>query len=466
MRTLIRAVVAMLFTAESLCAATGDPAIDALIDKLVEKRLITRDDADEVEKDLRNSGRQRNSMEPAQEAPIVTEKQPSKESAKLKLPFEIKVRAQTRLDVGDLLIGPEGRYRTESDLFLRRIRLEVDKEFKTPPLGKELDLNLTLEADRFDQDLRNGRRRNPGNNVDLQYLYGDWIFTDEFGLEIGKHKLPFLRVELTSSSRQLLIERPAVTGAANDILGDYRQPQLMAHGDVADGTARYFFSYADGAANLDALQELDDNATAVQRRSWGKAFIGRMELAPLGFAEGRAYVEKKKDDSGIGAENHLTLGIDGGFQHDIKYATDSVSDATLDTRLISLDLAGRYSFGTRGTLTGQLEYIDFKRDFNYRPDERPYGFYFQAGYLLPWTLLRGRFEPAFRYEIFDHDRTENDGESGSKERTTSIGANHYLLKHSIKWAYNFAHTRFDPGVAEAPASRNRDLHQLLLQLYF
>jgi hypothetical protein len=468
LRAFICAVAAVLLTAQCLCAATGDPAVDALIEKLVQKGLITRDDAEDLGKDFRKpvADHDMKQTEPVQDAQILAGEKPVKASSKLDLPFDIKMRAQARLDAGDLLVSPEGRYRTETDLFLRRVRLELEKELKTPPFGKELTLNLTLEADRFDQDFRNGRRRDPGNNVGLQYLYGDWVFTDAFGLEIGKHKLPFLRVELTSSGRQLLIERPAVTGAAKDSLGDYHQAQVMAHGEVAGGALRYYFSFADGAANLDALQELDSDASSVQRRRWGNAYTGRIELAPLSFREQGAYTEKKRDDTGIGAESHLTFGFDYGLQQDIRYATETVADATLDSRVVSADLAGRYSLGAMGTVTGQLEYVSFKRDFNYRQDEKPQGGYLQAGYLLPWTLLGGRFEPALRYEIFDHDRVDNDGASGSKERTISIGTNHYLLKHSVKWAYNFVHTRFDPGVAEAANSRKRDLHQLLLQLYF
>ena len=474
MRALLCAVVAVLVTAECLWAATGDPAIDALMEKLVEKRIITRDDARAVEQDLKKPvERYPGTPEPAQPAQVVTkpaqvvtQQETSKKPSKPKLPFEVKVRAQARLDHGDLLVGPDAGYERETDLFLRRVRLEVDKEFHTPPLGHKLDLNVTLEADRHDQDFRNGRRRNPGNRVDLQYLYADWIFADQFGLEIGKHKLPFLRVELTSSARQLLIERPVATGAAKDVFGQYNQPQVMAHGELAGGALRYHFSYADGAANLDALQELDGAAESVQSRGWGNAFIGRLELSPLGFRHGKAFIEKKRDDTGIGAEDHLSFGIDGGWQRDIRYATDAAPDARLDTRLISVDLAGRYTFGLRGTVTGQAAYIDFKREFNYKEDERPHGGYLQAGYLLPWTLLRGRVEPALRYELFDHDRIEHAGESGSKERILSIGLNHYLAKHGIKWAYNFVHARFDRGVAEAANSRNRDTHQLQLQLYF
>ena len=468
MRALICAVAMGLLTVASPGASAEDPALSVLIEKLVQKRIITREDAREIEQELRKSAADRapTATEPLQEAGAVAAKPPPEDRPKPKLPFEIKLRAQARLDFGDLLVGPGGGYRTEEDLFLRRVRLELDKKFKDPPFGKELDLNLTLEADRIDQDLRNGRRRDPGTDVGLQYLYADWIFADAFGLEVGRHKLPFLRAELTSSTRQLLIERPAVTGAAKDIFGDYHQTQIMAHGDVAGGALRYYFSYADGAANLGALQELDGAATAVQGDGLGKAFIARVELAPYGFREGSPFTEKRKDDSGIAAENHLTLGIDGGLQRDVRYETSAVPDARLDTSLFSADLAGRYAIGAYGTLTGQAEYINFERGFNYRRHESPRGGYFQAGYLLPWTLFSGRLEPVLRFELFDHDRIENEGESGSKERTTSIGANHYLVKHSVKWAYNFVHTRFDRGVAETTGSRNRYLHQLLMQLYF
>lgn len=463
MRVLVCAVAALLLIAESPLAATGDPAVDALIDKLVEKRILTGDDARELEKDLKKPADDRNGS--FAESRSDTAKEPSKESSKQRLPFEIKVRAQTRLDAGDLLVGPGGDYKTESDLFMRRVRLEVDKEYKNPPLGKELDLDITLDADRFDQDFRDGRRRDPGNRLNLLYIYGDWTFVDQFGLKVGKHKLPFLRIELTSSARQLLIERPVVTGAAKDTFGDYKQPQINAHGKMAGGAVGYYFAYADGAANLDALEDLDRDAASAQRRRWGNAFIGRVEISPFGLPGGGAFTEKKKDDTGIGAGNHLTVGLDGGLQRDIRYATASVSDAGLDTSLISVDLAGRYRFGATGTLTGQMAYINFRRDFSYRGDERPQGGYIQAGYLLPWTLWRGSLEPAARYEVFEHDRIENEGESGGREKTYAIGLNHYLLKHSIKWSYNFVHTRFDRGVAEALNSRERDMHQLMLQLY-
>ncbi|UFS69302.1 OprO/OprP family phosphate-selective porin [Geomonas sp. RF6] len=465
-------------------AATGNPAVDALMRKLVEKGVITREDArqleDEISKEVAGSrppAPVKNELsESAPPLPVAASEGKGgaegkgegteSKTAKLKLPFELKVRAQTRLDTGDLLVGDDGRYRTESDLYMRRIRLEIDKEFKTPPFGKKLDLNLTLQADRAGQDFRNGRRRSSDNGVDVHYIYGDWTFVDAFAVEVGKHKLPFLRAPLTSSSRQLLIERPAVDGVAEDAFGGYEQPHIMAHGSFNEGALRYYLSYLDGVADLSEVRDLDPAATEVQNHGWGPAFVGRVELAPFGFAGRGGFTEKKKDDTGIGGENHLTLGVDGGFQEGVRYATEDVPSAEADVSVVSVDLAGRYTFGSSGTVTGQLQYVSLWRDFNYKGGETPRGAYVQAGYLLPWTVLLGKLEPAARFEFFDHDRIENEDGSGTIERSYTLGFNHYLLQHSIKWSYNFIHTRFDEGVAEAASDRNRNLHQLLLQLYF
>jgi hypothetical protein len=478
-RLVLTVLAAVLLTAEVPYAATGDPAVDALVDKLVQKGVMTREDARELEKELEKElatepaaqGKPA-SGQPASQVPaegkLASGQQasqvPPEKPSKPKLPFEIKVRAQARLDVGDLLVDDDDRYRTESDLFLRRVRLEVDKTFEKPPVGKELKLNLTLEADRFDQEFRGGEREDPDNDVGLQYLYGDWTFRDALAVQVGQYKLPFLRIELTSSARQLLIERPAATGEAKESFGDYEQPNVMVHGEVAEGAVRYYLSYADGAGDLGSVQRLDGEATAAQRRAWGKAYIGRLELA-RGFS-GEGQGEKKKDDTGIGEESHITLGIDGGFQRNLRYETEEVADAELDSRVFSVDLAGRYRFAGGGTVTAQAAYIDLEREFNYRGSERPKGFFLQGGYLLPVKVLGGQLEPAARYEWFDRDRIENEGAGGTKERTVSLGFNHYLQKHSIKWAYNFVWTRFDEGVAEAAEERNRQLHQIQWQLYF
>jgi len=202
---------------------------------------------------------------------------------------------------------------------------------------------------------------------------------------------------------------------------------------------------------------IDKNATDVQKKSWGDAFIGRIEFSPGGL------VETKMDDTGMGGGNFLTIGIHAGTQGEMKYKTSSVSDATVKTSLFGADLAVRYNLGKEaGALTGQIEYTDFKRDFNYKSDEKPEGYYVQIGYLLPFEVIYGKLEPAARYEVFDHDSKASDKE----EKTFSIGFNHYIVKHKIKWAYNFINTKYDNGVALAVNNKTENIHQIQIQFYF
>ncbi len=411
-------------------AETPEPGRDALIDKLVEKGVISRNEAKELVPDTKKE--------------------------KQKAPFDMNVRAQVRLDYGDLLVGDEANYKTESDLFLRRARLEIEKKLGSLPVGKEMEINLTLDADRADQDFRGGEREDPSNEVELRYLYADWIFADEFALKIGKHKLPFSRVSLTSSSRQLLIERPVSTEAAKDSLGDYQQAQVQVHGDLSAGRIRYYMAFGDGANNLDAVENLDPDADDVQKNAWGNAYIGRLEISP--------FVEKKKDDTGIGEENHFSVGMNAGILNNVKYTT-AAADAAADSRLVGADLATRYKTAA-GTFTGGIEYVSFRKEFSYKNTEEPKGFYAQLGFLLPVKILNGMLEPAARYEIFDHDAIQNAGSSGTEERTWTAGFNHYLSKHSIKWSYNYVSTRFDAGVAETVNDRTRKIHQVMMQIYF
>src|SRR6266540_1113405 len=101
--TAIAIVAAFLAIPMWVHAATGDPAVDAIINKLLNKGVISSDDAKEIEDDLKKGAAERKMpVDTAQEktAPATGEK-----DKKLKLPFELKVRAQTRLDAGDLLVG-------------------------------------------------------------------------------------------------------------------------------------------------------------------------------------------------------------------------------------------------------------------------------------------------------------------------------------------------------------------------
>ena len=160
--------------------------------------------------------------------------------------ISIRVRMQPRLDMGDLVtndaVTPTS-YESEIDSYLRRLRLEIGGN-----IVKELKYSLVFEAD------KNGKFASksgappapPINEVKIQIANIDYKFNDSFGVRIGKAKLPYSRVSLTSSSKQLIVERPASTEAAKKLFDDYYQSHLMFSGKASEGLFAYNFAIGDG----------------------------------------------------------------------------------------------------------------------------------------------------------------------------------------------------------------------------
>src|SRR3990172_12760442 len=125
--------------------------------------------------------------------------------------ISFRVRMQPRLDMGDLVKNEAGTsYESELDNYLRRLRLEIGGN-----MVKELKYSLVFEAD------KNGKFASssgtPTNEVKIQIANIDYKFDDAFGVRFGKAKLPYSRVSLSSSSKQLIVERPVSTEAAKKL---------------------------------------------------------------------------------------------------------------------------------------------------------------------------------------------------------------------------------------------------------
>jgi len=123
----------------------------------------------------------------------------------------LRVRLSPRFDAGDLIKSDEATptsYETETDFYLRRVRLEFSGH-----LAKNLTFNVSLRAD------TNGQA--PGktkNTPSFLFAYGEYKFADALSVRFGKSKLPYSRVSLTSAATQLFIERPFSTEAeANSV---------------------------------------------------------------------------------------------------------------------------------------------------------------------------------------------------------------------------------------------------------
>src|SRR3990172_6939534 len=111
--------------------------------------------------------------------------------------FKLRIRLQPRIDTGDIIKSSDGKsYDSATDLYVRRIRLETNGK-----LSKNLKYEFVLTADKWDKDGNT-------NEFGVQYANVEYEVNDAMSVVAGKSKLPYSRVSLTSSSKQLIIERP------------------------------------------------------------------------------------------------------------------------------------------------------------------------------------------------------------------------------------------------------------------
>lgn len=200
--------------------------------------------------------------------------------------ISFRIRLQPRIDMGDLIKSEDGKtYESEMDMYVRRIRLEVGGQLYT-----NLKYSLVFDAD------KNGKfastSGSPTNEVKIQVAMIDYKSQDAFAVRFGKAKLPYSRVSLTSSSKQLIIERPVSTEAAKKLFDDYYQSHLMLHGKVAEGIFAYNLAVGDG---------WEPNSTITGTTTVHKSaplYIARFELSPPGW------IEKDKSDSHLGKDKH------------------------------------------------------------------------------------------------------------------------------------------------------------------
>jgi phosphate-selective porin OprO/OprP len=349
--------------------------------------------------------------------------------------LNIRIRLQPRFDAGDIIKDEAGTsYDSETDMYLRRVRLELGGH-----IVKNLGFNVTIEGDK--------NSKAPGktsNEVKILYAYGYYKFADPFSVRFGKAKLPYSRVSLTSSSKQLLVERPVSTEAAKAVFDDYYQAHILFYGKLADGMISYDFAVGDGWEPGAAIYTSGADNT-IQKS--GLVYIGRIELSPPGW------VEKSKSDAHLGKGRHLTLGGNFGAQQGIEYK-GSVNEE--DRTLWGADLSAHWM-----GLALQAEYNAWKIESTNtaRGTVEPKGWYAQAGYFIPGINI----EPAVRYEVYEQDSNKADTE----QKTVTAGINWYLKGHSVKLSANYLMTEFEKNAKGILANDDKqNVFQLQGQLYF
>lgn len=348
--------------------------------------------------------------------------------------INFRIRLQPRIDMGDLVKSEDGKsYESEMDMYFRRVRLEIGGN-----LVKNLKYSLVFEADKNGKSASSG---SPTNEIKIQTANIDYKFQDAFAVRYGKAKLPYSRVSLTSSSKQLIIERPVSSEAAKKLFDDYYQSHLMVHGKVAEGILAYNLGVGDG---------WEPNSTITGTTTVHKSdplYIARFELSPPGWTE------KDKSDAHLGKDKHLVLGVNYAIQKGIEYKTSTYGE---DRTLMGADISGHYK-----GFTAQFEYNTLKEEYTdpSKKAKEPKGWYAQAGYFISGLNI----EPVARYEVYDQDSNSSD----KTEKTTTIGANWYAKGHSFKIGLNWASTKYEKSASGWLADDDtKDVYQLQAQLYF
>ena len=343
-----------------------------------------------------------------------------------------RLRLQPRLDYGDLVTTGDGRaYSSEKDLYLRRVRISVTGS----ALG-QLRYVLTLSGDRVGQ---NGR----ANQVAVTDAAIEWRPGDFFALRVGRAKLPLTRSGLTSSARQLLVDRPLSVDAARGLFDDVNQPNLLVRSRLLGGAVAVYAAVADGWSTGAAPYASGPGAKI--RRS-DPLVVARVELSPPGFAESH------KSDAHLGEGRHLTLGADAAVQHGIEYADAPGSE---DRRLGGMDLSAHF-----GSLTLQVEarWWEIKSSVAARGTVQPHGVYGQAA----WYVASLGVEPVVRYEAYVEDAARSD----TGQTVLTLGLNAYLQRHSAKLQLAWVHRVFERAASgRLPDADHADAFQAQAQLY-
>ena len=102
--------------------------------------------------------------------------------------LNIRIRMQPRIDYGDLIESEDGElFESDSDIYLRRLRIEMSGQL----YSKVIKYNLTFSGDKWEQ-------KGSSNKVNVFYAYTEAKINDSLSVMVGKEKLPYSRVSLSS----------------------------------------------------------------------------------------------------------------------------------------------------------------------------------------------------------------------------------------------------------------------------
>lgn len=282
-------------------------------------------------------------------------------------------------------------------------------------------MKLWLQGNVFSKNLTYKFQQNFGEGKSVtEDAYAAYKFHDAFALQIGQAKVGQSRQELTSSGKQLFVDR----SLANDTFNLGRDIGLTAKGQFADHLVEYMAGVYNGNGPNQGNQGSDHMLAA--RIDINP--LGNFKMDEAGWPEdkpllniGASYATEKMtnaDDSEINSDNDV---LDKALNIDGDGALNAVISDELDWDIWTTNLHAKWLGATFGA-----EYYRLNAEADNSTDWDADGYYVQAGYqVIPKTL-----ELAARYSAIELTDANASAEFDKSE--TQVGVNYYYNKHNAK----------------------------------
>lgn len=242
-----------------------------------------------------------------------------------------------------------------------------------------------------------------GGTAVLLDAYGQLNFTENFSMQMGNFKKPFMSSEMRSRKRELMLDRSYIGGT---LVGTARDAGLMFFGNFADSIGWWLSAQNgnDGTAN---------NFDITARLAWDA------------MGEGAGQMVDGAYNSGDGT--NMTIAV--AYTEDM---SDYDNTGTLVTPSPEQEQIGGEIYVTSGPFYIGGEIVSNGKSLG---DNTPFA-------VTGSYLFNGDWEVALRYQGLDDTPTTVNGSADLAESIASVGINKYVSGHDVKWQFQYANSTF------------------------
>jgi polyhydroxyalkanoate synthesis regulator phasin len=436
-----------------------------ILRKLVEKGILTKEEALEVEREIKAEAKKEIKKEVKQEVKKVVKEEIKKEdkekgkitdlvkyitiedknSPEFLLGKEthrgLKIRAFDNKDmyvkIGVRIQGTFENYKEEDratgnttldnwDAYLRRARLEVGVGF-----NKHVSFSMDIRNDKINYGDKGEQNAEIGDAyIKIKKPFG----TSLVNFKLYRAKVDVSRTETVKSAWVIHYDRPHIADEAAQFVSHNRRAtniqmygnwEHKIHYQIAVGDGIYSGKFHDALGN-----SLSDAGGSIKEQDF--MYGGKIILSPI-----PGWEEKKRTETYFGVGKHIEFGIGYWRLPRIIFADGNGTKHELDRTLINYEFSAHY----KGAFI-QAEYFDFDgvvKDFENAPNVvgKSNGWYVKGEYVFPQLYY---IAPFGRYEEWDKWKDED----GYKLKSYVFGINWYLRGNTIK--VGIAYQQDDYGV--------------------